>query len=197
VILPDNNFPGIIGEEQEWYPLQRLNSVPRRLLEIHTTPPHWHPALISAHEPILEVTIPGVAESFKTLIVKMTHGTDFKLINLLHVDNANRTHENLNTSIDEPEKRCYIHLVSYDILTSRAKPSSNGRLTHCSWSFGVLMSGIGMRRKIVWAGESRLIREMDSNFKSQQHRDSIHSMSGVIRRCGSFQVHLKIQGMAL
>jgi hypothetical protein len=137
VILADNNFPGIIGEEQEWYPLQGLNSVPRCLLEIHTTPPHWHPALISAHEPILVVTMPGVAESFKTLIVKMTPGTDFKLINLLHVDNANRTHENLNTSIDEPEKRCYIHLVSYVMLTSRAKPSSNGRLTHSSCSFGI------------------------------------------------------------
>jgi len=50
VILADNDFPGIVGEEREWYPLQRLNSVPRRLLEIQTTPPHGHPALISAHE---------------------------------------------------------------------------------------------------------------------------------------------------
>ena len=55
-----NNFPGIVGEEREWYPLQRLNSVPRRLLEMQTTPPHRHPALISAHEPILVVTMPGV-----------------------------------------------------------------------------------------------------------------------------------------
>jgi len=28
VILADNDFPGIVGEEREWYPLQRLNSVP-------------------------------------------------------------------------------------------------------------------------------------------------------------------------
>jgi len=34
VILAQNNFPGIVGDEQEWYPLQRLNSVPCHLLEI-------------------------------------------------------------------------------------------------------------------------------------------------------------------
>ena len=121
-----NNFPGIVGEEREWYPLQRLNSVPRRLLEIQTTPPHGHPALISAHEPILVVTMPGVAETFKTVIDKMTHGTNFILVNLLPAENANLTHRDLNTSINEPENRWNIHLVSYHTLTSRAKPSSNG-----------------------------------------------------------------------
>jgi len=132
-----NNFPGIVGEEREWYPLQRLNSVPRRLLEIQTTPPHGHPALISAHEPILVVTMPGVAETFKTVIDKMTHGTNFILVNLLPAENANLTHRDLNTSINEPENRWNIHLVSYHTLTSRAKPSSNGWLSHCSCSFGI------------------------------------------------------------
>jgi hypothetical protein len=47
--------------------------------------------------------MPGVAETFKSVIDEMTHGTDFKLINLLHAENANLTHEDLNTSIDEPE----------------------------------------------------------------------------------------------
>jgi hypothetical protein len=103
VILAHNDFPGIVGEEREWYPLQRLNSVPRRLLEIQSTPPHGHPALISALEPILVVTMPGVAETFKSVIDEMTFGTDFKLVNLLHAENANLTHEDLNTSIDEPE----------------------------------------------------------------------------------------------
>jgi hypothetical protein len=100
VILVENDFPGIFGKELEWYPLQRLNSVPRRLLEIQTTPPHGHPALISAHEPILVVTMPGVAETFKTVINKMTHGTDFKLVNLLLAEKASLTHRDLNTSID-------------------------------------------------------------------------------------------------
>jgi SNF2 family DNA or RNA helicase len=138
VILEENDFPGIVGEEREWYLLQRLNSVPRRLLEIQTTPPHGHPALISAHEPILVVTMPGVAETFKSVINEMTHGTDFKLLNLLHGENANLTHEDLNSIIDEPKNRWNIHLVSYVTFTSRAKPSSNGRLSHCSWSFGIL-----------------------------------------------------------
>jgi hypothetical protein len=137
VILAHNNFPGIVGEERESYPLQRLNSVPSRLFGIQTTPPHWNPALISAHEPILVVTMPGVAETFKTVINEMTHGTNFKLVNSLHAESANLTHEDLNTSIEEPENRSNIHLVSYDTLTSMAKPSSKGRLSHCAWSFGI------------------------------------------------------------
>jgi len=137
-ILADNDFPGIVGEEREWYPLERLNSVPHRLLEIQTTPPHRHPALVSALEPILVVTMPGVAETFKIVIKEMTHGTDFKLVNLLHTQNPNLTHNDLNTSIDEPENRWNIHLVSYDTLTSRAKPSCNGQLSYCAWSFGIV-----------------------------------------------------------
>jgi len=137
VILAVNDFPGIVGEEREWYSLQRLNSVPRRLLDILTTPPHGHPALVSAFEPILVVTMPGVAETFKTVIDEMTHGTEFKLVNLLHAENPNLTRENQNTSIDEPENRWNIHHVSYDTLTSRAKPSSNGQLSYSAWSFGI------------------------------------------------------------
>ena len=137
VILANNDFPSIVGEEREWYPLQRLNSVPRYLWEIQKTSPHGHPALISAHQPILVVTMPGVAETFKTVIDKMTHGTEFKLVNLLYATNANLTHEDLNTSINEPENRCNIYHVSYDTLTSSAKPSSNGWLSYYSWSFRI------------------------------------------------------------
>jgi len=136
VILVHNDFPGIVGEEREWYLVQTLNSVPRRLLEDQSTPPHRDPALISALEPILVITMPGVGETFKSVIDEMTPGTDFKLINILHAENANLTHEDLNTSIDKPEHRCNIHLVSYDTLTSRVKPSSNGQLSYCAWSFG-------------------------------------------------------------
>jgi hypothetical protein len=73
VILAHNECPGIVGEEWEWYPLQRLNSVCACLLEIQTTPPDRDPAPISAHEPILVVTMPIVAETFKTVIDQMTH----------------------------------------------------------------------------------------------------------------------------
>jgi len=47
--------------------------------------------------------MPGLAQTFKTVIDDMTHGTDFKLVNLLHAENANLTHKALNTSLDEPE----------------------------------------------------------------------------------------------
>jgi len=81
--------------------------------------------------------MPGVAETFKGVIDKMTYGTDFKLVNLLHAENANLTHEDLNTIIDEPENWWNIHLVSYNSLTFRAKPLGNGQLSYCAWSFAI------------------------------------------------------------
>jgi len=137
VILADYNFPWIVGEEWEWYPFQRLNSVPRRLLEIQPTPPHRHPAHISDHKQILVVTMPVVAATFKTVIDEMTHGTNFHIVILLLIKNAHLTDENPNTSVDEPDSRSNIHLVSYDTSTSRATPSSNDRLSNCAWSCGI------------------------------------------------------------
>ena len=83
--------------------MQRQHSVPRRVKEIQTTPPQGHPALTSALEPILVVTMPGVAETFKSVIDEMTYGIAFKLVNLLHMGKAMFTPKDLNTSIDEPE----------------------------------------------------------------------------------------------
>jgi len=92
---------------------------------------------MSALEPIMVTIIPRVAESLKIVLNEITHVTDFKLCYLLHPENTNRTHKDLNTSIDEPESRWNIHLDSYDTLISRAKPSSNGQLCYCSWSFRI------------------------------------------------------------
>ena len=39
LILVHNDFPGIVGDEREWNPLQMLDCVPRHLFEIKTTPP--------------------------------------------------------------------------------------------------------------------------------------------------------------
>jgi len=86
--------------------------VPRCLSEIQTTPPQGHPALTSAQEPILVVTMPGVAEMFKSVIDEMTYGTEFKRVNLFYTENLNLTHEDLNTSIDKPENRWTMHHVS-------------------------------------------------------------------------------------
>jgi len=96
VILAHNYFPSIVGEEREW-----LNSVPHRLLEIQAELSHGHPALVSSLEPILVVIQPVMAETIKPVINQMTHWTDFKLVNLLHAENANVTHKNLKTSIDK------------------------------------------------------------------------------------------------
>jgi len=155
LILAHNDFPGIVGEEREWYPRRRFNSVPGPVLEIQSTSPHGHPALISALERILVLTMPGVAETSKSFVDEMIFGTDFKIVNLLHAENANLTHEDLNTSIDEPEKRWKIHLVLYDTFTSRAKPSSNGQLSYCSWSFGIFDDSHQYITKTVWAGKLR------------------------------------------
>jgi len=137
VILANNDIPGTVGQEREWDLFQRLNSVPHQLLEILTTLPYWHSALRSAHEPILVGTMPGVIETFNSVIDEMTHVTDFKLLYLLHAENGNLPHEDMNTSIHDPENRWNIHVVLYDTLTSRAKPSTNGQLSHYSWSFGI------------------------------------------------------------
>jgi hypothetical protein len=149
VMLADDDFPGIVGEQSEWYPHQRLNSVPPHLLQIPTTTPHGHPALILAHEAILVLTMHGVTETFNTVLYEMTHGIKYKPINLLHAKYANLTLKVPHPSIDKPENRRNIHIVLYDTLTSRAKPSSDGRHSHCSGSLGFLISLIDRRRNIV------------------------------------------------
>jgi len=120
VILLLNDCPGIVGQEQEWYLLQRLNSVPCCLLETQTPPPHGYPAHVPALELILVATMPGLGDTIKTVINESTHGTEFELVNLLHTNNINLTQENLKCCIDMPENGWNIHLVSYDTLQSRA-----------------------------------------------------------------------------
>jgi hypothetical protein len=95
--------------------------VPFGLIQIKNTPPQCHPALTSAHELILVVTMPAIVETFKSVLDKMTYATDFKVINLLHVANANLILDDLNTRIDEQENLWNIFLVSYNTLTSRTK----------------------------------------------------------------------------
>jgi len=62
---------------------------------------------------------------------------------------------------------------------------------------GFLMSPICIRLETVWAGTLRWIRKLDSKFMSPLHRNSIHSRTGVITRCGCFHVRVKIQTMIL
>jgi hypothetical protein len=124
--LAENDFPEIISDEREWYPLWLQNSVLRRLSEIQATPPQSHAALTLAFEPILVLARPGVAETLISVIDEMTYGTDLMLINQLDAENLNLTHEDLNTSTDEPDNQWNITLVSYDTLTSTVKLSSNG-----------------------------------------------------------------------
>jgi hypothetical protein len=50
-------------------------------MEIEKASLQWHPAYTSALESIMVVTILGDAKTFKSVIDKMTYGTDFKLIN--------------------------------------------------------------------------------------------------------------------
>jgi len=99
-ILAHSDITSIVGDELEWYQLQRLHSIPHRLLEIQSEPPHVHPVQIWALEPILVVTMPRLAKTVRSVIDEMTHGTYFKLVNIFQAKNANLTHKDLNTSID-------------------------------------------------------------------------------------------------
>jgi hypothetical protein len=73
VIMAHNEFPGIVWGEREWYPLERLNSVPSCLLQIQIIRSQLYAAHMSSHEPILVVTMPGVVAIFKTVINEMLH----------------------------------------------------------------------------------------------------------------------------
>jgi hypothetical protein len=50
----------------------------------------------------------------------------------LEAEISNLTHVDLNTIFDKLENWWDIHLVSYDIVPSRAKPTDNGQLSVCS-----------------------------------------------------------------
>ena len=73
--------------------------------------------------------------------------------------------EDLNTCLDQPETRWTIQHMSYDTLTSRAKPSSNARLSHCSWSFGIIDESHRYKRKnsVGW----RIVMHARMGFKLQ------------------------------
>jgi hypothetical protein len=165
VILARNDFPGIVGEEREWYLLQRSNSVPRHLLEIQTTPPHRRSALVSALELISVVTMPRVAVTFKTLIDKMTHGTEWKLANWLHAEYVYLTHEDQNTSIRKSENGWNFHLRLYDTSTSGVQPSSNGQGSYWALIFGIFDEShrYKMQNSVGW----QIVMNAKMGFKLQ------------------------------
>lgn len=77
--------------------------MPCRHIEIQTTPSLQHPVLIAAHELILVVKIPEVAETFNTTKDKTPYQTDFTLDYMLDSENVNPINWVLITSLDEPE----------------------------------------------------------------------------------------------
>jgi len=103
VNMTQNEYPSIIGKEQQWYPLHRLNPVSCHLLEIQATPSIRYPVLTSALEPIVMVTMPGVAEIINSVIYEMSYRTDYKPLNLLNTESVKLTHKDQNTCIDKPE----------------------------------------------------------------------------------------------
>jgi len=64
-----------------------------------------------------------VAERSKWINDEMTFKTNFTLAHLLHAENANHTHEDLNRSINMLENEWIIQVVLQDILSTRVKPS--------------------------------------------------------------------------
>jgi hypothetical protein len=95
-----------------------------------------YPVLFSALDAILVVTIRSRAETYLSVIHKMTHGIDLTVVMLLHTKHVNFTDKDLKSGIDNPEKGWYIHPVSYDTLTSTAKPSYYSQFSYSEWSLG-------------------------------------------------------------
>jgi len=149
VMLADNNFPGIVSEEWQWYSLQRLYSFTLLLLDIQKTPPHKHPALISAHESIVVVKLRTDAETVTSVIDEMTHRINFKLVILLHYRNMYLTRDELNTSVDMPEHRSKIHLAAYDTLHPGRNHQAMAESPTVCEVLGFWMSLIDTRGKLV------------------------------------------------
>jgi hypothetical protein len=99
--------------------------------------------------------MPGEAETCKIIIDKLTHATEIKINNLMHSNNSMFMHEEVNTSIDQPDNRSSFRLASYDTVTSRAKPSSHGHSSTVHEVLGDLLCHIGRRLGTVWAGKLR------------------------------------------
>jgi hypothetical protein len=95
-------------------------------------------AVTAMQKLIMIVTMPEVAESSIAGINKMTYVTDFKLPNILDMHYVKPTKNNLKRSNKMPEIPWNTHLVSYDTLTCRVKPFSNGQFSHDSWRFTIL-----------------------------------------------------------
>jgi len=119
VNMAQNNCPKIICEEQQWYPLQRLNSLPHCLLEITPAPHQGDPTLTAALKPIVVVMMPGVAETLRTVINTMAYGIDFRVVNMLETENPIHCHQDRNSSIEQQEYRFNIQLVTHCTLLSR------------------------------------------------------------------------------
>jgi len=109
--------------------------------------------------------MPKVLEIYKSDINKMTELNNFKLVNMFHMQNTILTCNHQNSSIDEPKTSFNIFLVSFDMLTSRAKPSRIGQYSYSAWCFVVFDESCCYKTKAVLAAKLCGKRNLDSNFK--------------------------------
>jgi hypothetical protein len=100
-------------------------------------------------------------------------------------------------SIAKLEKRQIIHPVLYDTLTSRGNPSSNGQLSNYSRRFGALYEFHQYNTEKDVSSQIVMNPSITFNFRSQRCRNSIDSMTGIVRLCGGSQVNLIILMMIL
>jgi hypothetical protein len=132
---------------------------------IQSTPPYRQRVQTSVKEPILLVMMPQVLEVYKCGINKMTELTNFKLVNMFHMQNTILTCDYQNSSIDEPKTLLNINLVSFDMLTSRAKPSRIGQYSYSAWCFLVFDQSCCYKTQTVLAAQLCGKRNLDSNFQ--------------------------------
>jgi len=192
-----NNHPAIIGEVHQWDQLQRPNLVIHCILQIQQIPPHGYLVFSLVPERILVVIMPYIAKTFKCVINEMTNWTNCQLVNMLHPGNWISPRmiqiQALMSRRTDAIPTLFHMIPSYPECNHQATANS-----HTVYGFlGFLNSPIDTRLKAVWAAILQSIWEMDSNFKSHQCQDSIHSMTGIIRWYSNVQVHLKVQRLLL
>jgi len=91
-----------------------------------------HPFLRSEPGPLAGYLYPWLT------LDQMNCGTNIELVYGLDSATAEPANEHLNCSIDCLEVSWNTHLVKYDTLMTRPKPSSNSQLPSCSWRFMIL-----------------------------------------------------------
>ena len=113
VDMAQNDYPWNVRNAWEQYLLQGMNAAPHCHVQYQSTLSLSNPELISAHEPILIVTVSRAVLINRSVGDEITYLTTFKLMNILVLEGRYFSDEDLISCIEKPENWCNIILLSH------------------------------------------------------------------------------------